>query len=160
MSLYIFDKDNTLIYALQGRPATFEAEQHPKPGVVDKLAELRDAGHKLAIATNQGGVAWGIISRSQAYRLAHHAGEIVGGVDAVAVCCYDPKAAGKRGADKRYAKPNSHRKPGPGMLYDLMDRLGYEPSDTIFVGDSADDEQAAKSASVRFIHASDFFGGR
>ena len=32
-----------------------------KPGVVEKLAELRAAGHQLAIATNQGGVAWGII---------------------------------------------------------------------------------------------------
>lgn len=159
MTLYIFDKDNTLIYPIGNRPANVVGEQIPMPGVIDKLAELRAAGHKLAIATNQGGVAWGLMARSQAYHLAHDAGKKVGGVDAVAVCCYDPRAAGKRGADKRYAKPNSHRKPGPGMLYDLMNRLGYEPSDTIFVGDSADDEQAAKSANVRFIHASDFFGG-
>ena len=158
MTLYIFDKDGTLIHALKGRPATFEAEQHPKPGVVEKLAELRAGGHQIAIATNQGGVAWGIISRSQAYRLANHAGEIVGGVDAVAVCCYDPKAAGRHGADKRYARASSRRKPAPGMLLDLMQRLGYATTETIFVGDSDSDEEAAILADVRFITAADFFG--
>lgn len=157
MTLYIFDKDNTLIYPIDHRPANVIGEQIPMPGVIDKLAELRAAGHQIAIATNQGGVAWGLISRAQAYLLAHDAGEKVGGVDAVAVCCYDPKAAGRHGAVKRYARDSIRRKPRPGMLLDLMKRLGYVPSETLFVGDSETDEQAALAAGVRFIHATEFF---
>lgn len=157
MSLYIFDKDGTLISPIGRRPANLAGEQIPMPGVIDKIAELRAAGHQIAIATNQGGVAWGIISRAQAYRLAHDAGEKVGGVDAIAVCCYDPKAAGRHGAVKRYARDSARRKPQPGMLLDIMKRLDYAPSDTIFVGDSETDEQAAIAAGVQFIDAAVFF---
>lgn len=156
MSLYIFDKDGTLIYPVASRPGNVVGEQIPKPGVIDKLAELRSAGHQIAIATNQGGVAWGLISRAQAYRLAHDAGEKVGGVDAIAVCCYDPKATG-RYASKRYAQDSARRKPHPGMLLDLMRRLGYARPETILVGDSETDEQAALAAGVQFIDAADFF---
>jgi len=119
--LYIFDKDGTIVGGLGDRPANTPAEQVPLPGVVEKLAKLRAAGHKLAIATNQGGVAWGFISRSQAYRLAHDAADKVGGVDAVAVCPHDPRAA-VRNPGGRYARPCRFRKPEPGLLLGLMRR--------------------------------------
>ena len=155
--LIIFDKDGTLVGPLGGPPANSIRQQEPLPGVVEKLATLRAQGHALAIATNQGGVAWGIISRSQAYRLAHDAAEKVGGVDGVAVCCYHPGAAGRNPASP-YAKASPRRKPAPGMLLGLMRRLGHDPTDTIYVGDRDTDRQAAEAAGVRFTWAQDFFG--
>jgi len=154
--LYIFDKDGTLVSGADGRPANSTSEQVPLPGVVERMAGLRIGGHYLAIASNQGGVAWGFISRSQAYRLVNDAAEKVGRVDAVAVCCYDPKAIAKN-PDSPYARPGLRRKPAPGMLLDLMHRLGYRPEDTTYVGDQESDRQAAEAAGVRFVWASDFF---
>ncbi len=155
--LYIFDKDGTLVGGGPGnRPPNKPSEQHPLPGVVEKLAALRKSGHKIAIATNQGGVAWGYISLSTAYRLAHDAADKVGGVDAVAVCPYDERAHGPK-ARPRYARPSRRRKPAPGMLLDLMRRLGSRPEETVYVGDDDVDRQAAEAAGVRFIWARDFF---
>lgn len=123
--LYIFDKDGTLVgSSVAGRPPNTLSEQEVLPNVVETLAKLRAAGHTLSIATNQGGVAWGFISKTTAYRLAHDAARKVGGVDSVAVCCYYRWAQGKR-VRPGYAKPSQHRKPNPGMLLDLMERLGF-----------------------------------
>lgn len=155
--LVILDKDGTLVGPLEGPPASSTWQQQPLDGVVQKLTALRAQGHALAIATNQGGVAWGFISRSQAYRLAHDAAEKVGGVDAVAVCCYHPGAVARNPASP-YAKASPRRKPAPGMILDLMRRLGYGPADTIYVGDYDTDRQAAETAGVRFIWAQEFFG--
>lgn len=154
--LIIFDKDNTLIAGPAGRPANTVAEQVVLPGVVARLSVLRAEGHTIAIATNQGGVAWGFISLSQAYRLAHDAAEKCGGMDAVAVCPYDSRATGPR-ARRCYARSSDRRKPNPGMILDLARRLNYPLSEVIFVGDRNSDQQAAQAAGVRFAWASDFF---
>jgi len=154
--LYIFDKDGTLIDSFDDRPANTPAEQIALPGVVAKVAELRSAGHALAIATNQGGVAWGFISLSTAYRLAWDAAEKVGGVDAVSVCPYDSRAKGPR-ARAQYAKVSQRRKPGPGMITELARRLDYPLADTIFVGDRDSDRAAAEAAGVEFVPAEEFF---
>jgi D-glycero-D-manno-heptose 1,7-bisphosphate phosphatase len=154
--LFIFDKDGTLVAKCGDRPANTPAEQVVLPGVIDRLAGLRAAGHKLALATNQGGVAWGFISLSTAYRLAHDAAQKVGGLDVVAVCPYYPGAKGPR-ARERYARSSSRRKPRPGMLLDLMQRLGYDPDETVFIGDSETDLQAAEAAGVEFEWADTFF---
>lgn len=158
--LYIFDKDGTLVESPAGRPPSRPTEQRLLPRVAEKLAELRAAGHKLAIASNQGGVAWGYISLSQAYRIVHHAADLVGGVDAVAVCPYDPRAAGRPGSRPRYARPSRRRKPAPGMILDLMRRLKVAPEETVYVGDQESDRRAAEAAGVHFAWAEDFFAPR
>jgi len=154
--LFIFDKDNTLISTPSGRPANTPTEQIPLPGVVAKLAALRTEGHSLAIATNQGGVAWGFISLSTAYRLAHDAAEKIGGMNAIAMCPYDAHATGAR-ARAQYARPSNRRKPAPGMILDLARRLGYPLSEVKFIGDRESDRLAAQAAGVRFEWATDFF---
>jgi len=157
--LYIFDKDGTLIEnQFSDRPANSPGEQVPLPGVVIRLADLREQGHTLAIATNQGGVAWGFISLSQAYRLVWDAAEKCGGMDAVSVCPYDARAIGARSRPS-YACENDRRKPGPGMILGLARRLGYALDDVVFVGDQESDRQAAQAAGVRFEWAQDFFPG-
>lgn len=156
--LYIFDKDNTLIGGMGNRPPNTPNEQHPLPSVIKKLAELRSQGHILAIASNQGGVAWGFITEKEAQALIKDAAQKVGGVDFWRCCCYDPRAA-NRNPDNRYARKNYRRKPKPGMLKELIRAAGVSTTDTVMVGDAESDRQAAAAAGCTFVLASEFFGG-
>lgn len=157
MTIYIFDKDGTLIGGLGNRPANTPAEQQPLPGVVAKLAALRAAGHKLAIASNQGGVAWGFISEAEARALVRDAAAKVGGVDHWRCCCFDERAAAKN-PDSPFARPSYRRKPRPGILRELMRAAGIGAADTIMIGDQESDKQAAEAAGCGFVWARDFFG--
>lgn len=156
MPLFIFDKDSTLIAGLDNRPANTPAEQRVLPGVVEKLAALRAAGQLLAIASNQGGVAWGFLSYAQAAALLEDCAEKVGGVAAWAFCPHDPRAAVRRPVSS-YACECACRKPKPGLLHALMHQLGASPEDTFFIGDDVTDAQAAQAAGIHFVWAKDFF---
>jgi len=151
MSLYIFDKDGTIVGGLGDRPANTIAEQKLLPGVAEKCAELRAQGHTLAIASNQGGVALGYLTKIDAEALVADVARMIGA--ASWTCCpHHPK-----GTQKWFAKDCPRRKPAPGMLLDLMRRLGFHASKTIYVGDMDSDREAAKAAGVKFVWAKDFF---
>lgn len=156
MRLIIFDKDGTLIASCGNRPANAPVEQIPLPNVVEKLAQLRSAGCKLAIASNQGGVAWGILSESQAQALVKDAAAKVGGVDFWRCCCCDERAA-TRNSGSSFARPSRRRKPRPGMLQEIMRAAGIAPADTLMVGDQNSDRLAAEAAGCRFMWAKEFF---
>lgn len=157
--LIIFDKDGTLIGVpspAENRPANTPEEQILLPGVAEKIAAIKAAGAKIAIASNQGGVAWGFISYAQAEALlADCAAKI--GADAWAFCPHDERAAGKPNARSEYAVPCACRKPKPGMIIRLAKRLRAPLSQVVFAGDRPEDEQAAQAAGVRFEWADEFF---
>lgn len=155
--LIIFDKDGTLIASCGKRPANIPAEQVPLPGVIAKLAALRTAGHTLAIASNQGGVAWGFLSEAEAQALVKDAAHKVGGVDFWRCCCYDPRAASRNPASP-FACSSPRRKPASGMLRELMRAASCGPDQTLMVGDQESDRQAAEAAGCRFAWATDFLG--
>ena len=50
------------------------------------------------------------------------------------------------------------RKPAPGMLLHALATTGAEAVDVLFVGDSEEDQQAAKAAGINFQWACEFFG--
>jgi D-glycero-D-manno-heptose 1,7-bisphosphate phosphatase len=154
--LYIFDKDGTLIASLGKRPANTPAEQRPLPGVVEKLAELRASGHRLAMASNQGGVAWGFLTLEKTEALMADCAAKVGGLDTYRFSPYDAKAAGRR-PNSPYAREDESRKPRPGMLLEIMSELGISPAETVMVGDQESDQQAAEAAGVQFTWAETFF---
>lgn len=163
--LYIFDKDGTLLSAVEKnngktRPANTPAEQVVLPGVAAKLNELRSNGNQIAIASNQGGVAWGFMTEEQAQILIDDCIEKIGGVDAWAWCPFDPKAEGKPGSIKRFACESNERKPNPGMIHAIVNHVDAELSDTFFIGDMESDQKAAGAAGVNFVWANDFFGWR
>ena len=149
--LIIFDKDGTLIGNFNNRPANSIEEQQLLPGVAEKCAELRAQGHDLAVASNQGGVAYGLISQDEAAALVAHAAGLIGS-RLFLFCPHHPK-----GANPHYAIECDCRKPRPGMLLQLMWRAKAAPADTIMVGDSESDRQAAEAAGVAFAYAKDFF---
>src|SRR5215216_442209 len=97
MSLYIFDKDKTLLRHVRSRflfhrPPLKPEEQILRNGVFEKLAELRAAGHQIAIATNQSAVAHGLITLVEAEELAKNCAAKIGGVAAWRLSPYDPRA--------------------------------------------------------------------
>jgi len=163
MSLYIFDKDGTVVATLRAvgvasRPPLRCEDQVLKPGVFEKLAALRAAGHRLALATNQEAVANGLLSLEQAETLVKNCAAKLGGVDAWRVCPFAPHAKRKlHGQPNPYARDDETRKPHAGMILDLMAVLGSTPADTIMVGNTHKDRAAAKAAGVRYIPASKFF---
>lgn len=158
MKLYIFDKDKTLVGPLDGRPANTLDEQQPLPGVIERIDQLRASGALLAIASNQGGVAWGFMSEAQARALVKDAADKIGGVDFWRCCCYDERAAIKNPGSS-FAHKSYRRKPSPGMLREIMRASGASTDETIMVGDSESDQQAARSAGIAFEWATIFFGG-
>ena len=151
--LYIFDKDGTLVQDVDGkRPPNTLDEQKPFPDVLAKCQMLIAEGHLLAVASNQGGVAFGMMTATQAHALVQQITTYIGAIT-YAVCVTHP--TGK----KKSARRESHfRKPDGGMIEYLMDAIGVLPADTVYIGDMDTDQQAAEAAGVKFEWAKDFFG--
>ncbi len=102
------------------------------------IAKLNRAGYKVAVATNQSGIARGYFDHAT-LALMHKKMELalanVGGqIDALEYCPDHPEQA------------TVFRKPYPGMLTKLLDQFSAEPSQTWFVGDSLSDIQCAINA--------------
>ncbi len=155
--LYIFDKDGTLIKELPDpktgtRPANTPAEQELLPNVKSKIKALKDNGHTIAIASNQGGVSWGFMSLSKAYDVMNDAVRKID-ADVQVFCPYEP--CGKF-ADE-YSAFRHLRKPEPGMITELMNHFAASASDTVYIGDRDSDQKAAEAAGVKFEWARDFF---
>jgi D-glycero-D-manno-heptose 1,7-bisphosphate phosphatase len=165
MSLYIFDKDGTLLQHVRSsvgvkRTPLRPQEQLLRVGVFERLAALRAEGHALALASNQSIVARGLVSLEEAQKLMENCAAKVGGVSAFRFSPYSPHA--KKVLDGKpnpYARDDPTRKPRPGMILELMKELGYKPADTWMIGDSKLDREAARAAGTRFMKASRFFLG-
>lgn len=149
--LYIFDKDNTLVESVGNRPANTVSEQKLMKGVKEKCGELIAEGHTLAVASNQGGVAFGILTEAEANELVSHAANLIGAV-AFECCPFHPK-----GRVRPYNCESEDRKPNPGMLNKLIGSLAFNKADTVYIGDMETDKQAAEAAGVAFCYAHDFF---
>jgi HAD superfamily hydrolase (TIGR01662 family) len=133
-------------------------EQLLRPGVFDKIAELRAAGHKIALASDQTSVAKGIMTLEQAQALMENCAVKIGGADAWRMSPFDPNAKKKiKGKPNPYARDDPSHKPHPGMIRDLMNTFDCAPEDVIMVGDAKLDKQAAQAAGVLFIGAKEFF---
>jgi D-glycero-D-manno-heptose 1,7-bisphosphate phosphatase len=155
--LIIFDKDGCLVKSVEGKngkshaPNTLETQEY-FDDVEQACAELRAAGNVLAVASNQGGVAFGIFGADEATALVKAAADYIGAAS-YRVCLYHPK-----GRVHPYNFEHPNRKPAPGMLKELMQELGYTPEQTLMVGDWDTDKQAAEAAGCGFVWAHEFFG--
>lgn len=152
--LIIFDVDGTLTATQSG--ATFRKTADDwiwLPSRLTKLRELKEAGTELAVATNQGGVAFGYMSEDDIRRelsiMCNQAN-----ITYLWVCYAHPKAS-----VEGYAEEIDlfDRKPSPGMLMKAMLKERVTVRETLFVGDRDEDEVAAKAAGIDFMWAEDFF---
>jgi D-glycero-D-manno-heptose 1,7-bisphosphate phosphatase len=108
------------------------------PGSIEAIAALRSGGRIVAVCTNQRGIARGKFSLSDLEAIHAKMSKALADagtrVDAVTFC---PHAAD--------AGCNC-RKPKPGMLLSMMERFQVSPEETVFVGDTIRDLEAAAAA--------------
>lgn len=156
--LIVFDVDGTLVTPKSG--ATFRKSADDWEwitGRLEKCQELVKQGVKVAIASNQGGVAFGFLSKEA---ITKEIVKVMADITGIAyypspinICYTHPKAA-----IEEYKRENDpRRKPGGGMILESMETFNVSPEHTLMVGDRPEDEEAAKVAGVQFIHADVFF---
>ena len=113
----------------------------PVPGSLAAIARLNHCGYHLAICSNQTAIGGGLMSEGDLFavnnKMLEALHEVGGRIDLIAYCPH----ARDSGC--------SCRKPKPGMLLEVLDRMGRQPSEAWFVGDSERDLAAAAAAGVK-----------
>ncbi len=107
----------------------------PIPGSIEAIADLSQAGYTVIVVTNQSGLARGLFDISKLHAIHNKMHESVskagGRIDVVMYCPHAP------------GDGCNCRKPKPGMLHSVMERLNTDMSGVPVVGDSLRDLQAA-----------------
>jgi len=152
----ILDRDGTLIDVVRdeetGAVVVAFHPDHIKllSGVLDGLRALQAAGFTLAIATNQPGPAKGQITAAAVSRTNQALVEKLAAagvsIAAVEVCMHHPD--GGPGGDPTLVRRCDCRKPKPGMLTALMQRLDGDPARSWMIGDATADVEAARAAGL------------
>jgi len=145
------DRDNTLI-ANDGDLGDPDAVRLID-GVAGGLKALRQAGYRLIVVTNQGGVARGKFTEDDVdavhQRIATLVDETAGAgglIDRFYYCPYNPEAA-----LEEYRRDHPWRKPHPGMLLQAARDLDLDLARCWMIGDQGRDMEAARSAGCRTL---------
>ena len=108
------------------------------PRALEAIARLKGHGHRLVVVTNQSCIGRGILNEEQLAaihgKLRDNLAKLSGTLDDILVAPDAPWAATDR------------RKPGPGMLFEAMQKYNTPPEQTVFIGDSTRDIEAARAA--------------
>lgn len=116
------------------------AQWRPLPGALQAVARCHRAGIRMAVVTNQSGVARGYFSPATLALIhARMFAEVRGQGGRIEAAFYCP-----HGPDDGCAC----RKPAPGLLLRAMRYLGARPDQTLMIGDSERDMQAARAAGL------------
>jgi D-glycero-D-manno-heptose 1,7-bisphosphate phosphatase len=101
---------------------------------------VNDAGLYAFVATNQSGVARGYFSEADVESLhTWMSAELArqgARIDAFVYCTDHPD------------RPTTRRKPGPGMILELIERFSLDPARTVLIGDKDSDMAAARAAGI------------
>jgi len=107
----------------------------PIEGSISAIAKLKQAGFQIAIATNQSGIARGLYDLDTLHRMHDKLNRLLQNegahLDGIYYCPHGPD-------DICHC-----RKPKPGMYIDIANRFGNDLTETVVVGDSLRDLQAA-----------------
>lgn len=145
------DRDGTLVPddANAGIPARVTLVD----GVAPSLRRLRDAGFRLVVATNQGGVARGRFSENDVDAVHSRLSELVDQqtglkrtIERFYYCPFHPK-----GIIPEYTREHPWRKPRPGMLLQAAQDMELELERSWLIGDSPRDVVAGRTAGLRTI---------
>ncbi|OUD12503.1 D-glycero-beta-D-manno-heptose 1,7-bisphosphate 7-phosphatase [Thioflexithrix psekupsensis] len=138
--LVILDRDGVVNYDSANYIKSAE-EWHAIPGSLEAIARLNQAGYRIVIATNQSGLSRGLFTPddlTEIHLKMHRELAAVGGhIEAIFFCPH---------ADTEQCQC---RKPKPGLLHDIANRLGLSLSGVYLVGDALRDLQAAIVAGAR-----------
>ncbi|RPE72557.1 D-alpha,beta-D-heptose 1,7-bisphosphate phosphatase [Tibeticola sediminis] len=132
--LVILDRDG-VINADSDAYIKSAEEWQPLPGSLDAIARLKAAGWRVAVATNQSGLARGLFDRAALdamhQKFADLLAERGAAVDLIVWCPHGPDA----GCDCR--------KPRPGLLHRIAEQLQIPLEGAVAIGDSLRDLEAA-----------------
>jgi D-glycero-D-manno-heptose 1,7-bisphosphate phosphatase len=119
-------------------------------GVPQALIELKALGYKLIIASNQSGVARGIVTEkvlAQIHdRLKQMLTEKGAQLDRIYYCPYHPD-----GVVQKYRKESDLRKPNPGMLLTAAKDMDIDLTQSWAIGNSSRDTEAGSRVGCRTI---------
>lgn len=135
--LVVLDRDGTLVMDIpyNGDPRRLELLD----GAALAVDRLRSRGMRLALATNQSGVARGLISSEQMRAVNEGVEDLVGHFDIVLACPHAPEDG------------CGCRKPRPGMVLHACENLDVDPQRCVVVGDIWADVGAALAAGAHPI---------
>ncbi|MES2042849.1 MAG: HAD-IIIA family hydrolase [Pseudomonadota bacterium] len=133
---------------------------HGHVGSVDRLEWIEGAARAVRlvnesnryafVVTNQAGVAKGYYSEADVQALhAHMQAELNAAGAHIDAFRYSPYHVD--GSVAAYARDSDCRKPGPGMILDLMKQWQVDPARSVMIGDKASDMAAAEAAGIRGI---------
>jgi len=117
-------------------------------GAREAVKAINEAGYFAFVVTNQSGVARGLYEESDVQALhtwmADDLATIGARIDDFEYCPDHPEAV-----VERYRRVNSRRKPGPGMINDLVARHNVDVGGSILIGDRDIDVEAARAAGIK-----------
>jgi D-glycero-D-manno-heptose 1,7-bisphosphate phosphatase len=134
-----FDRDGTLMEEVYycGDPAKVKVY----PGISEALRDLKAAGFRTFVITNQSGIGRGLITEAQYQavqaELLRQIGEEL--LDATYYCADMP------------GTPSTRRKPAPGMLLEAAADHGIDLAASYLIGDKAIDIECGRRAGTRTI---------
>ncbi len=117
------------------------------PGLFPFLRQARALGFRLAILTNQAGVAKGYYTEKDFAALTAH---MLNGLrqEGIDIDLSLASFAHPKGVREGYIYQSFWRKPNPGMVLEAARRLNIEPARSAFLGDALTDMQAAISGGI------------
>lgn len=140
MKLVVLDRDGTINLDSDDYIKS-PAEWKPIRGAIEAIARLSQADWRVVVATNQSGLGrglFGIPALNAIHAAMHRAVTQAGGrIDAIFFCPHRPEEG------------CGCRKPMPGMLREIAERMNADLARVPVVGDSLRDVQAAAAVGAR-----------
>jgi len=117
------------------------------PGLFPFLRAAQDRGYRLAILTNQSGVARGLYDESSYEKITAHMLQALRreniSIELALACFEHPE-----GSIAAYRRESFWRKPNGGMVLEAIRRLHCDPARSAFLGDNLRDMQAAQAGGI------------
>jgi D-glycero-D-manno-heptose 1,7-bisphosphate phosphatase len=143
-----FDRDGTLIHdpGYINHPDQVQVLE----GVPEALKEFEHLGFKTVVASNQSGVARGMVTVEMLERIHDRLRELLAAkgatLDAIYYCPYHPE-----GTVPEYRQDSDWQKPKPGMLLAAAREMDLDLSQSWMIGDNHRDIEAGRSAGCKTI---------
>jgi D-glycero-D-manno-heptose 1,7-bisphosphate phosphatase len=118
------------------------------PGIFPFLRAVQDKGYRLAVVTNQAGVARGLYTEADHDTLTRHIDGFMA-KEGVVIDFTLASFTHKEAVVSSLCRESYWRKPNPGMLLEAMQRLSVDPGRSAMIGDHLTDMQAGLAAGVR-----------
>ena len=140
MKLIILDRDGVINEDSDAFIKSAE-EFIPIPGSLEAIVRLSQGGYRVVIASNQSGIARGLFDHAALERIHQKLHRLINGtggqIEAIFYCPHGPEDG------------CTCRKPEPGLLQEIGERLKLPLTDVPVVGDSLRDLQAAQAVGAK-----------